>query len=312
MVPKISVIMPVYNAEKFLDESIKSILSQTFQDSEFIIINDGSMDNSLKIIKEYARKDKRIVLINNAKNLGLQKTLNKGLKAASGRYIARMDADDISLPNRLGIQYNYLEKHPEIFLLGGSAIVIDEEGKRMGSFRKQDNPSRVRKKLGKSNSIIHSSIVFRNEGLSYREKFKTSEDYDFYLRALSSGKKITNLSDFLIKYRISKNSFVSTKPDQSFFYKKAREFYKQRSKEGRDDYNKLASEKIPKEKGNIDFEKNHHEINILVQFQDNLSEDVRKNVRTYFKRYGFEKRLFFYYILSFFPKRIVDQLRNII
>ncbi|MBU2458965.1 MAG: glycosyltransferase, partial [Nanoarchaeota archaeon] len=252
MVPKISVIMPVYNAEKFLDESIKSILSQTFQDSEFIIINDGSMDNSLKIIKEYARKDKRIILINNAKNLGLQKTLNKGLKAASGRYIARMDADDISLPNRLGIQYNYLEKHPEIFLLGGSAIVIDEEGKRMGSFRKQDNPSRVRKKLGKSNSIIHSSIVFRNEGLSYREKFKTSEDYDFYLRALSSGKKITNLSDFLIKYRISKNSFVSTKPDQSFFYKKAREFYKQRSKEGRDDYNKLASEKIPKEKGNID------------------------------------------------------------
>jgi len=88
--PQISIVMPVYNAEEFLEESIKSILNQTFRDFEFIIVNDGSADNSLKIIKKYKKKDKRIVLINNKKNIGLQKTLNRGMKVAKGKYMARI------------------------------------------------------------------------------------------------------------------------------------------------------------------------------------------------------------------------------
>ena len=133
--------MPVYNAEKYLVESIESILNQSLKNFEFIIINDGSKDKSLGIIKKYAKKDKRIILLNNSRNLGLQKTLNKGLEVARGKYVARMDADDISLPKRLEIQFNYMEDHLEIFLVGSSAIVIDGNGNRLGIFKKFNNSS---------------------------------------------------------------------------------------------------------------------------------------------------------------------------
>ncbi len=306
---EISVVMPTYNAEKYLKESIESILNQTFKDFEFIIINDGSTDNSLKIIKGYERKDKRIILINNPKNLGLQKTLNKGLEVAKGKYIVRMDADDISMPNRFKIQFEYLEEHKDIFLVGSSAIVIDEFGNRLGIFEKQNNPSRVKKKLEKSNSVIHPSIMFRNEGFFYREKFKTSEDYDLYLRILSSGRKITHLPDFLIKYRISRNSFMSTKPDQQFFYEKAKEFYRQRIEEGKDDYDELDRQEIlPQE--DMDFERNYLKLKVLLKFQDNQMKEVRRNIKLCSQRYGFERNLLIIYLASFVPYRITKFIKN--
>jgi len=292
--------MPVYNAENYLDESISSILNQTLKDFEFIIINDGSKDNSLKIIKEYQKQDKRIILIKNLKNLGLQKTLNKGLKQAKGKYIARMDADDISLPNRFEVQYNYLEKHLEIFLVGSSAIVIDENGNRLGVFKKFNNPKKIKKKLEKTNCIIHPSIMFRNtREFLYREKFKTSEDYDFYLQLLISGKRITNLPNFLLKYRITKNSFVSTMPNQEFYFRKAQEFYQQRLKERKDNYKNLHP---PKEKTYPkNQEQNSLKVLIFIQLSDGQRKNVRKNISNYFKTYGFNKRLFLYYILSLLP-----------
>jgi glycosyltransferase involved in cell wall biosynthesis len=108
--PQISVIMAVYNGEKYLAEAIESILNQTFKEFEFIIIDDGSKDNSLNIIKRYAKKDSRIIIIKNEKNMKLAWSLNKGLKIARGKYIARMDSDDISLTDRLEKQYYFLEK----------------------------------------------------------------------------------------------------------------------------------------------------------------------------------------------------------
>ena len=131
--PKISVIMPTYNSESFLRESIDSILNQTFKDFELIVIDDCSTDSSLKIIKEYKRKDNRIFFLKNDKNLGHNKTRNKGLKIAKGKYIAILDSDDISLEKRLEIQYAYLEKNPHIFLVGSSAIYIDENGKEQSN-----------------------------------------------------------------------------------------------------------------------------------------------------------------------------------
>lgn len=309
--PKISVIMPVYNAEKFLDKAIKSILNQTFKDFEFIIINDGSKDNSLKIIKEFQKKDKRIVLINNKKNLGLQKTLNKGLRISKGKYIARMDSDDISMERRFEIQFSYLENHPSIFLIGCSAIVIDSFGNKLGVFRKYGGSKKLRKKILKNNCIIHPSIMFRNEDeIFYREKFKTSEDYDLYLRLLSSGKNMANLHSFLIKYRISEGSFVSTMKNQEFFYQKAKEFYKQRLKYGKDDYDKLDKIKIPKKNIKNPFEKTNLTIKILVEFQDNQMIKVRKDVKHYFKIYGFDKKLASYYFLSWIPIRLTLFIRR--
>ena len=220
--PKISVLMPVYNAEKYMEESIESVLNQTFRDFEFIIINDGSNDSSLSLLKKYKKKDKRIIILDNKKNLGLHISLNRGLNIAKGKYIARMDADDISLRDRFMIQFDYMEKHPEIFLIGGSAIIIDENGEKMGALLKGDNPNRIRKKLQKSNPLIHPSIIFRNtHEFFYREKFVCSEDYDLYLRMISKGKMLQNIEPFLIRYRISKNSFVArfiTHPNESPFF----------------------------------------------------------------------------------------------
>ena len=116
--PRISVLMPAYNSEQYVAESIESILNQTFTDFEFIIINDGSTDNTAKIIDEYAKRDERIKFVNNSKNKGLIGVLNEGLNLARGEYIARMDSDDISLPTRFERQIAYMELHPKCGVLG--------------------------------------------------------------------------------------------------------------------------------------------------------------------------------------------------
>ncbi len=307
--PLISVIMPVYNAEKYLEESIQSILNQTFTDFEFIIINDGSKDKSLEIIKRYQKKDKRIILLNNKVNLKLQRSLNKGLSIAKGKYIARMDADDISLPERFSIQFEFLEKHPSVFLVGGSVIVISEKGNKIGMFKKYTNFKKLKRKLSSSNPFIHPSVLFRNtKEFSYREKFVCSEDYDIYLRMLSSGKIILNLPNVLVKYRISNTSFVSTMPHQQFYFDKAREFYLQRIKYGRDDYENLKPPSY--EQKQMNFEKLNLGIKIFAEFQDN-NPKVRESIKTYFKKYGYDNRIGLYYLLSFLPYSFVEYLITI-
>ena len=125
--PEITVLMPVYNGEKYLRPAIESILNQTFSDFEFLIINDGSTDNSESIILSY--KDERIRYVKNENNLKLIKTLNKGIDLARGKYIARMDADDISLPTRLEREIEYMESHPECGLVSVFPYVMSESGK---------------------------------------------------------------------------------------------------------------------------------------------------------------------------------------
>ena len=123
--PSITVLMPVYNAERFLSEAIDSILHQTLTNFEFLIIDDGSTDNSLKIINSY--RDQRIILVRNGTNLGITASLNKGIELAKGHLIARMDADDISYPDRLQKQYDYLNQHPDCAMVSTLARVITED-----------------------------------------------------------------------------------------------------------------------------------------------------------------------------------------
>ena len=131
--PQITVLMPVYNGEKYLRQAVDSILNQTFKDFEFLIINDGSTDKTLAILQEY--KNKRVKIINNKKNIGLTKSLNKGLKLAKGKYIARMDADDISLSNRLRKQIDFLDKHNKIGVLGTQMKIINNSNKIVGEYK---------------------------------------------------------------------------------------------------------------------------------------------------------------------------------
>jgi len=216
MNPKISVVMSVYNGEKHLRESIESILNQTSTDFEFIIVNDGSTDASPQIIKSY--DDARTRIINNKKNIGLTKSLNKAIKEARGEYIARQDADDISLPNRLELQLEFLEKHPEVALLGTGIYVINENGDEIEKRIMHPNP---KKSLLKGNRFIHGSVMFRKSVIdelgAYNETLKYSQDYELWLR-MSKKYNVRNLTAPLYKLRMHRGSILSKKVEEQQMY----------------------------------------------------------------------------------------------
>lgn len=220
--PKISVLMPVFNAEKFLKEAIDSILNQTFADFEFIIINDGSTDNSEKIIMSY--DDNRIRYYKNKKNLGVARTLNKGLKLAKGKYIARMDADDISLPTRLEHQYNLLKNDKKLIIVFTSCSWIDEKGEIISRLKdKYTSPEAIYYQLQFRNCLAHTSAMFKKDIIcdefgGYNEKYQ-AEDNELWLR-ISSKYKIVKINKKLVKIRLSAFSKTGIKQeiiDQSSF-----------------------------------------------------------------------------------------------
>jgi len=214
--PKISVIMSVFNGEKYLREAIDSILSQTFTDFEFIIVNDGSTDNSLSIIKGYS--DRRIRLIDNEQNIGLTKSLNKVIKQARGEYIARQDADDISLPNRFEEQVRHFDQHPEVALLGTSAYRIDEQGRITGRVKVKEKPG---EDLLKRNQFNHGSTMFKRQVVirlaGYNELFKYCQDYELWLR-IAKYYEVRNLPQILYKLRFHQENIRSLKAEESVLY----------------------------------------------------------------------------------------------
>src|SRR5687768_10604451 len=141
MLPSISVLMSVYNGARYLSQSIESILAQTFSDFEFIIIDDCSSDSTPQILNEYARQDSRIRIIRNSENKGLTASLNIGLTQAQGRYIARQDADDISLPQRFEKQIHYLEAHPETIVVSSNIGIIDNTGQYLDTLKRAAPPN---------------------------------------------------------------------------------------------------------------------------------------------------------------------------
>lgn len=214
--PKISVIMSVYNGERYLREAIESILSQTFTDFEFIIVNDGSTDNSLEIIQSY--HDDRIRVINNEINCGLTKSLNKAIREARGEYIARQDADDISLPNRFEEQIKHLEEHPQVALLGTSIYRIDSGGKILRKTVAMVNPG---KSLFRQNQFNHGSTMFKREAVNrlggYNELFRYSQDYELWLR-LAKYYEVSNLTQVLYKLRFHNEAIRFKHGDESALY----------------------------------------------------------------------------------------------
>jgi glycosyltransferase involved in cell wall biosynthesis len=313
MNPEISIIMAVYNSEKYLSESIQNILDQTFGEFEFLIINDCSSDNSLDIIKEYAKRDNRVIFIDNPKNLGLTKSLNIGIKKATGKYIARIDADDIALPERLEIQYDFLEKNSDIFLVGSGAYNIDEEGTIIGRHKPLIDIVDIKKTLPTQNCLYHPTIMFRNEGYMYREKFVYAQDYDLYLMLISKDKKISNLPDPLINYRINPDAISwSKKSKQKCFALKAKEFYHQRIKYGRDEYDEFNPDAIL----SIDVENSTNELvlkaEIEAKFKLNEFKEVRSLCNKYHVHYGFFNKTLVYYLLSFTGRHVVKGIRKII
>lgn len=210
----ISVIMPVFNGQKYLAEAIESILYQTFPHYEFIIIDDASSDKSLPIAQHYAKLDPRIRLIHNNENVGIAKSLNKGIELAKGFYIARMDADDISLPDRFQKQVDFLEENPHIAVLGGAFIYIDASGTPSKQVNYFPRPNQVRWKLFFGNHLAHPTIMmradlFKQHGIHYNETLQTTQDYDLWVNIVQHH-QLANLPDVLIYYR-EHNASVSSR-----------------------------------------------------------------------------------------------------
>lgn len=210
--PAVSVVMSVYNGSRFLRDSIDSILSQTFTDFEFIIWNDGSTDNSGEIINKY--KDPRIRYFCHD-NTGLGTALNLACNEARGKYIARMDDDDISLPDRLRKEYDYLELHPDVVLVSSSAYYIDESGNQLGqSFQYTD--SRII-----NSRIFHPCAMFRRESYDKTQGYsaaKNSQDTLLWSK-LSRYGKLSNIEEPLIKYRLISSSISHSPDPNSIYYK---------------------------------------------------------------------------------------------
>jgi len=203
--PDISVVMPVYNGEKYLKEAIESVLNQSYKNFEFIIINDGSTDSTEAIILEY--NDSRIRYIRQ-ENTGIGGALRNGCNLAIGNYIARMDADDICLTNRFELQKKYLDLNPTIVLVSNAVIYIDEFGNSLGRSFPYTSNSAIKKKFKLGSPICHPSVMMRKNAYVSSGGYKDLEPLeDLYLWIkLSKQGKLHNLSSPLLKYRILNNS----------------------------------------------------------------------------------------------------------
>lgn len=202
--------MSVYNGDRYLTEAVESILAQTFTDFEFIIINDGSTDKSLAILEGYAKQDKRIRLINQ-QNIGLAKSLNKAISLAKGELIARMDADDIALPERFERQVEYLDRNPDCLALGCDVLQIDMDGAPICKMGLPLSHEKIEAELlqGHGGAVRHPAVMMRRDMVvkigSYREKFQMTEDLDLFLRLAEMG-RLANLPDTLLEYRLHLSS----------------------------------------------------------------------------------------------------------
>lgn len=198
--------MSVYNGLPYLQEAVDSILSQDYDDFEFVVIDDGSSDATWQVLTEYATQDERMVLLQNPQNIGYTRSLNRGIEIARGELIARQDADDVSFPGRLGRQVSFLRDHPQVGLVGALPQFIDQEGQliAVSSYPLVTEDHDIKRTLLVSNCIRHGSIMLRRRLLEivgmYDPRLEPSEDYDLWLR-LAEVTALANLPEPLYKYR---------------------------------------------------------------------------------------------------------------
>lgn len=205
MSPQVSIILSVFNGRPYLAEAIPSILGQVFSDFELILIDDASTDGSSQDLAEFAKQDSRITLLRNSENLGLTRSLNRGLKQARGCFIARQDADDISLPLRLEKQVAAMEADPDLALLGSGLFEMDTRGRKGALSLQPASSAVIKRKMLFDNAFFHSSVMWRKEcfakeGLIYDDSLRYGQDYDLFSRVVFK-QKTANLPEPLILFR---------------------------------------------------------------------------------------------------------------
>ena len=201
--PVVSVVMAVRNGEAYLRDAMDSILAQTLGDFEFIVVDDGSTDGTLSILEDYARLDFRVRVLSQAPQ-GLGPALNRAISVARGKYIARMDADDVALPERLSRQVAFLEAHPDVGLLGTAVCEVDPGGHPRAVFMMPEGDKQLRRALIRYNPFFHASVMIRRSVLDrvglYTEEMHWAEDYDLWMR-LARHTRLANLQEVLLHRR---------------------------------------------------------------------------------------------------------------
>lgn len=216
MAPKVSVVMCVYDGERYLSEALESILNQTFRDFEFIIIDDGSTDGTGAILGRYKNLDKRIQVYHQ-ENQGFTASLNRGFRLAKGTYIARMDADDISLQRRFDKQVRFLDNHPEIGVVGTWVAYVEKGGGILGEWRTPISPTIAEWHLFFEPCVAHPSVMMRRDILKkikgYNPRILQAQDYDLWVR-IASKMRLTNLSEVLLLRRVHEDMVSVRHADQ--------------------------------------------------------------------------------------------------
>jgi len=207
--PEVSVLMSVYNGERHLSEALESLLGQTFSNFEFMIVDDASTDKTSDILKEYARRDTRIRLMRNTQNVGLTRSLNLGLRSLQGEYVARLDADDVCLPNRLKTQRDYLDEHPQVGAVGSGVQTIDEQGTPLEEARVPVEHEALQAQLLVDNCFLHSTVMARRSVVQqvggYDERLRYAQDYDLWWR-ISRVAHLAALPEILVRLRLTSKS----------------------------------------------------------------------------------------------------------
>lgn len=223
MIIKVSIILPTYNGGKYIKRAIESVISQSFSYWELLVIDDGSTDDTESIVREYQQKDSRIIYLKNTENLGIQKTLNIGLKVSKGEYIARIDDDDYWIDNsKLEKQVRFLDFNPEYVLVGTLAVFVDEKEKELLRPVYPETDQEIRKKIIFINFFFHASVMFKKDiimkigGYSEAKSSTYVDDYDLWFKIGLLG-HIYILPSYMIAYTIRNNSICSKNKRSQYF-----------------------------------------------------------------------------------------------
>jgi hypothetical protein len=243
-IPKLSVVMSVFNGERFLREAVESILDQSFPEFELIIIDDGSSDDSGSILDSYQRMDAR-VRVYHQDNRGLSDSLNRGCGLARGKYVARMDADDIAIRNRLMLQMQFIDAHPEVAVLGGAVEFVDVTGKVLRIARYPCGNREIQRGLLDSNLFWHPTILLRTDVFAaiggYRNGVADAADYDLWLR-IAEHFQVANLEAVVLKYRVHPHQISVRKCRQQALGTAAAQFAARSRRNGNPDPLELVGE----------------------------------------------------------------------
>jgi glycosyltransferase involved in cell wall biosynthesis len=205
----LSIVMPVYNGEKTVARAIESMITQTYSDFEFIIIDDCSRDQTSQILQNFQAKDRRIKILRNQTNLGIAASLNKGILEARGDWIVRMDDDDESLPDRIAKQVKFIQTNPDLDIFGGKAIFQNRDGEVNKNYFPEWPPilqEDIETFIYTTSPLIHPSVCMRKQRIQdiglYNKDFSGAEDYELWVRAWRRGLSIKNMDEYLIRYTV--------------------------------------------------------------------------------------------------------------